>query len=590
MPVRRLVATTVEATRILRAAAGPELALLVVLQLLGAVALAGQLLLGKRLVDQLSDDAGDLLRQVAWPLAGLAVCTIVAAGAVAVVAERQRFVMELVQRHLEERIIGVVVGVELEELDEPNFHDRLRRAIASYVNQPYDLVNGVVGAVGACVGVLAIAVVLLPISPWMLPLVLLAALPLGWASTRNSRDLYRRYRELAKLDRQREHLTEVLTTPRPAAEIRLFGAEHYLLPRYRKLYDERVATVRQLSRERSLRLVAVQVLVALFGVGVLAVLIGLTARGHLTVAEAGLAAIAVQQLLQRLRLASSSVGSMHEASLFLGDLTSFLDTPTRPTTVSRASTSRPRGGLALDSVHFTYPGTQREVVHDLSLHIGPGEVVALVGPNGAGKSTVAKLLCGLYAPTQGTIGHRVAAGVEPLERVDLRREVTAVFQDFARYALTARDNIALADYRRADDETALRKAAQEAGVAHIIESLPYGYDTILSRAFEHGTDLSVGQWQRVALARALFRTAPFLVLDEPTAAADAASERAFLDQLRATCADRGVLLITHRLSTARRADRTYVMQEGRIVESGTHDELSGAEGPYSELNRLHSGL
>ena len=564
--------------------------MIVSLQILGAITLALQLLLGKQLLDQLGDDTPGLLWHVAWPLVGLTVCTVIAAAAQALATERQRLLMELVQRHLEERIINVVVGIELQELDDPHFHDRLRRAMTSYVDRPYDLVNGVVSAIGAGVGVLAIGAVLLPVSPWLLPVVLLAAIPLGWASTRNSTALYRRYRELATLDRQRAHLTEVLTTPRPAAEVRLFGAERYLLPRYRALYDERVATIRRLSRERSARLIIVQVGVAVFGMAVLAALIQLTATGRITIAEAGLAVIAVYQLLQRLRLASSSAGSIHESSLFLGDLTAFLETPTRHPDVAQTSTERPTSPLVMENVQFTYPGTERSVLHDVSLYVAPGEVVALVGPNGAGKSTVAKLLCGLYAPTRGEIGHRDTHGLDVLERTELRSEVTAVFQDFARYALSARDNIALADYRRASDDEALRKATEQAGIGHLIETLPFGYDTILSRAYEHGTDLSVGQWQRVALARALFRTAPFLVLDEPTAAADAASERAFLDQLRTTCGERGVLLITHRLSTARRADRTYVLQDGRIVESGTHDELSRGQGPYSELNRLHSGL
>ncbi len=592
--MRRLVCTGAAAWRIIWDAAPKALKVTIGLQVLAAAALAVQLFLGKELLAALTEpDRRPTLITYAPILLGLAGATIVATAANAVVSEQRRVLIELIQRHLEERIISVVVEVDIEQLDDPQFHDRHQRAMAAFVDRPWDLMNGVVSAVGAVTGIVAIGAVLIPINPWLLPAALLAALPLGWASLRNSRQLYARYRELAMLDRRRGYVRDVLTTPRSAAEVRLFGAEGFFLPLYRSLYDARVRTLWALSRERARRLVTVHVGFALFGVGIVATLIQLTVAGVFTLAEAGLAIVVVQQLLAQLRSANSGAASIHESSLFLPDIISFLETPTSERRSPRTTADLRRASthsLALQNVSFAYPGTRRTVLHEVSMHVDAGEVVALVGPNGAGKSTLVKLLCGLYAPTSGSVAVSGVDGLRPLDRPELSSLVTAVFQDFGRYALSARENIVLGEFERADDDAAVRDAARGAGIASVLERLPDGYDTILSREFEGGTDLSVGQWQRVALARALFRRAPFMALDEPTAASDAANERAFLDSLRRNCGDRGILLITHRLSTARGADRVYVIENGRIVDSGTHTELRERGGLYAELNRLHDGL
>ena len=576
---------------IVRAAAPNELWLMLVLQVIAAVALGAQLNFGKLLLDRMADpDSFNGVADAAGLLSALAVCTLVSVCATAVVTERQRLLEELVQRHLELKIINVVVGVDLRDLDDPVFHDRLQRAQTAFADSPYDIVHGVLAAIGASLGIVTIGAVLGPVNPWLIPVVLLVAVPLGFVTTRNSHALYDRYRQLARHDRFRAQLRNVLTSPAPAAEVRLFAAERFLLPRYRRLRDERAQTLRELCRERTVRSVTAQILVTLFGLGLLVGLIQVTVTGRMSVADAGVSALAVLQLIQRLRAANGSAGSMHESSLFLDDLTSFLDTPVREHPVGQAKRADDDQRLWLDAVDFAYPGARGRVLSGVSMHISRGEVVALVGPNGAGKSTIVKILCGLYEPTSGEVGATDDEGSRCLGQQELRDRVTAVFQDFTRYSLTAYDNIAIADPDRRDDRTAVESAAERAGFAGVVDRLPHGYETMLTRSFDDdGVDLSTGQWQRIALARALFRTAPFIILDEPTAAADAANERAFLDQLRATCGDRGVLLITHRLSTARRTDRTYVLQDGEIVESGTHDELSAGAGLYAELHRLHTG-
>lgn len=579
--------------RLVRLAAGPQLRVTNGLQLASVAALVGQLLLGKALLEGLTgDNRATSVAEMAPVLIGLALCTAVASAASVAGAELRRVLIELVHRHLEERIIEVVVGVDLERLEDPEFHDRHQRAVSAFEDRPWDLVNGITALMGAVLGIGAIAIVVVPIAPWVLLGAIAVAVPAAWISSRTNRDLYERYRAMATLDRQRGYLASVLTAPRSAAEIRLFDAQVALLPRLADLYDRRIGTIRRLSRDRSTRLVSTQVLTALIGVGLVTALIHFSFEGDLSVAELGLAVVGVQQILQRLRTANSGLTSLHESTLFLDDLTQFLGlaTPDRGSAPAGPGSPSEATSLSLEHVSFAYPGTDRGVLEDISLELRKGQVIALVGPNGAGKTTLVKLLCGLYPPSSGTIlGEDPMTGQKhELGRATLHGLVTAVFQDFGRYALTVRDNITIADPPLAHDDARLHDAARQGGALELVESLPQGFDTILSREYEGGVELSVGQWQRMALARAYFRRAPFVLLDEPTAAADALNERLFFEETRRHSNERGVLLITHRLSSAKQADVIYVLDRGRIVEVGDHDALVRSDGLYAEMLRLQT--
>jgi ATP-binding cassette subfamily B protein len=238
-------------------------------------------------------------------------------------------------------------------------------------------------------------------------------------------------------------------------------------------------------------------------------------------------------------------------------------------------------------VTFSYAGARGPALRDVSLELAPGEVVALVGENGSGKTTLAKLLAGLYVPEGGRV---MLDGLDTAsaDADQLRRRVAVIFQDFMRYALPARENVGLGRHERLGDEERVRAAARVAGAHEDLERLPQGYDTVLGPAFAGGTDLSHGQWQRVALARALFRDAPFVILDEPTAALDARAEHDLFQRIRELLAGRTVLLISHRFPSVRMADRIHVMHAGRIVESGTHDDLIARDSRYAELFRLQA--
>jgi ATP-binding cassette subfamily B protein len=242
--------------------------------------------------------------------------------------------------------------------------------------------------------------------------------------------------------------------------------------------------------------------------------------------------------------------------------------------------------VEVDRVSFTYPGSRRPALNDVSIRIDAGEIIALVGENGSGKTTLAKLLAVLYEADSGSIRWD-GADIRGFDRAGLRRAIAIIFQDFIRYELTARENIS-AGRGGAGDDAAIAAAAHQAGADRFLEELPLGYDTILSKQFKGGRDLSLGQWQRVALARAFYRDAPFVILDEPSSALDPRAEHDLFARIRTLLAGRTVLFISHRFSTVRSADRIYVMGNGRIVEQGTHDELMAHGGSYAELFTLQA--
>jgi ATP-binding cassette subfamily B protein len=307
-------------------------------------------------------------------------------------------------------------------------------------------------------------------------------------------------------------------------------------------------------------------------------------QGQIGVGDFVLYSGAVFLIQDSIRSVLDNAGALHDAQLHVSNISEFLrlEAPMPARDGGWPVPATWRHGLELRDVSFRYPGTERDVLRGVSFTLRPGETLALVGHNGAGKTTLVKLLCRLYDPTAGHIlldGH-------DLREYDLaawRRHVSAVFQDYAHYQFTAGENIGLADLARVDDQGAIRAAATKAGADDVLASLPHGLDTPLGRQFEGGVELSIGQWQKVALARAFFRDAPLHVLDEPTAALDAQAEYEVYRRFRDLTRGRTTVLISHRFSTVRMADRILVLQEGRIVEEGPHETLVQAAGVYADL-------
>jgi ATP-binding cassette, subfamily B, bacterial len=485
-------------------------------------------------------------------------------------------------------VLDVATAVDLEAYDSPDFHDRMQRALYAG-GRPFQITQALLQLGASLATLVGLVAVLLLLQPLLLPTLLLTLLPLLLAASAFSRDFRAFSMEFSGHERRRQYVRGLLTADDSAKELRAYGLAAYVRGLARSLFDRRMAELWRMARRGSARSLIGSVASAL----AVAVTIGVMAwfvldRG-MSVATATAAAIAVVGLAPQLSSLAFAVGQLYENALFLEDLRAFRALlpsvlQARPAAPAPASFET----LRVEDVRFTYPGSDRPALDAVSLTIRRGEVVALVGENGSGKTTLAKILSGLYRPQSGRVcwdGVDVS-GVDPEQ---LRRGIAVLFQDFGQYRFPVADNIGLGRVEAIGDRPHIEQAARRAGADEFIARLPRGFDTMLGKMFEGGEDLSVGQWQRIALARAFFRDAPFVILDEPTAALDARAEHALFESIRTLFADRTVLLISHRFSSVISADRILVLDGGRLIEQGTHAELIDADGLYAELFTLQAG-
>jgi ATP-binding cassette subfamily B protein len=570
-------------------AAGPrELATVAGVELVSAVGLAVAVLLGRDVLEALvqAEQTGAGWESFLPELVALAVLSVLLTVAQALVGRQHQMLMELTTHEAQARILDVTAAVELAAYDDPAFHDRAARAQAGAM-RGQQVVHGLIGLLQASAGTLGGIIALAAIQPVLLPVAALALLPAMIVSGRRADAFYRFAFGLTPADRERGYLMQLLTERDSAKEVRAMGLPGYLRRRWDRLYAARIEELRTVTRRQLRWSLFAALASALVIGGTLGVLIALALGGELSLASAAAAAGAMILIGQRLAYAGFSSEALLESAMFIEDYLAFVKDAPAPPHGARDGGARRMGDVVAEDVWFTYPSGETPALRGVSLRIEPGEVVALVGANGSGKTTLAKLLGALYVPDHGRV---LLHGLDTAtaDRAALRRDVAVVFQDFLRYALPARDNIALGRHERYDDEAAIRAAAERAGADRDIEALAHAFDTQLGPVFFGGVDLSLGQWQKIALARVFFRDAPFVILDEPTAALDARAEHELFARIRELFEDRSVLLISHRFSTVREADRIHVLDNGTVVEAGSHDELMVRGGLYSELFSLQA--
>ena len=555
-----------------------------VFQILGALMATSLVLASKLAVDALlaaqrgTANAGTMVPIILL----IAVVTAVSSASAAMQTQQQRLLGEYVSCAAWERMLDVTGRVSLEYFESPRFFEQLKRVEFNAISRPVTVTTAIFGLLGGVLGAAGLFVALLTIEPLLVPLLLIAGVPalvLTRFAAKTEFGFAVRYTPTLRI---RDYLRSVLAGREAAKEVRAFGTERALRARHDVASARLLHGVRGQVRRRQRYAVAVVACSSIVLAATLGLLLYFVADGRMSIAGAGAAVVAVRLLSSRLDQLVSSVGTLFESSVFLEDLERFLALSVETDSAGTGSAAPHRREIALSAVSYTYPGSDRPAVEGVDLRIGAGEVVALVGENGSGKTTLAKLIAGLYAPTGGRLDTR------ELEPADVRRSVAVIFQDFVRYQLSALENIGLGEPDHVEDEQAARAAAVQAGAASFLDTLPLGYHTILSREYADGRDLSVGQWQRVALARAFRRDAPLVVLDEPTAALDPRAEHALFADVRRLLQGRSALLISHRFSSVRSADRIYVMESGRIVESGCHNDLMASEGLYSELFQLQA--
>lgn len=481
------------------------------------------------------------------------------------------------------------IEIDLSYYENSEYHDTLHRAQLEAPHRPTRIVNGIATVVQSGISLIAVMALVLSFH-WSVALILLAAgIPGMFVRVQYSRRLYRLQRHQTTTQRRTRYFNAILTTEPYAKELRLFGLGNL----FRKRFSELARRVRQerlqLVARRSVLEFVAQVFAVAAVFGIFLVVARRTLSGELTIGDMVMYFGAFQRAQDFLRDFLGGLAGLYDDNLFLTDLNTFL---TLEPNVAEPAKPVPfplpmRHGIRVDHLHFRYPGSSRVVLEDISFDIRPGEHVALVGENGSGKTTLVKLLCRLYDPASGSI---TIDGVDlrAMQTVALRNEIAVVFQDYARYHLTARENVWLGNVSLPPESPDVERAAAQTGADRIIDRLPNRWETILGKQFDQGMELSIGEWQKVALARAFLRDSQIIVLDEPTASLDARAEAEVFERFHELTRGRTAILISHRLSTVRMADRIFVMRGGRIVESGAHDDLVEQGGAYAELFELQA--
>jgi ATP-binding cassette, subfamily B, bacterial len=476
------------------------------------------------------------------------------------------------------------ISLDLSYYENPQYYDTLHRAQHDGPYRPTKIVNGLTRILQNGVS-LAAMVALLFMFHWAVGVLLfVSTIPGVVAQVVHARRQYEWQKKRTHEERRASYLSNILTIDAFAKEIRLFDLGNFFADSFNSLRNILRREKLTLSWKKNIAEFLAQLFATVIVMGCLLLIALRALQGSITIGDMVMFYQAFQRGIGYLKDLLTSIASLYEDNMFVTHFFEFLDIKNRitdpplPVAVPHSFLQ----GITLENVSFSYPGQRGKVLQNISLNIGAGEVVALVGANGAGKSTLVKLLCRLYEPDSGKI---TMEGVELNDYAvkDLRRHISVVFQDFVRYYMTVRENIRLGDITIPTASGKIEEAAAKANADAFIEKLPHGYDTLLGRWFNGGEEISLGEWQKIVLARSFLRDAPFVILDEPTSSLDIQTEFHLYTKFRQLIAGHSALLISHRFSTVRMADRIYVLRDGKVAESGTHRQLMDLDGIYADM-------
>ena len=491
-------------------------------------------------------------------------------------------------RHISVRIMHHASRLDLASYEDPLFHDKLERARVQATDR-LGMVQQLGRLVQQVITTATLAASILLFSPWLLLVLIACVIPAFLGESHFAFLGYAQAFRQTPVKRQIDYLRFLGASKDSAKELKLFGLSKYLTDRFKKLSDDIFVQNVALAKRRLFASALLSLLTTIGYYGAYAYVILETLQGKMTVGTLTFLTGAIAGASANLQMIFSTFSSIADQSLFLTDLLEFF--AVRPTVYSKPNalkTPRPiREGIEFREVSFSYPGSDRPILRNLNLFLKPDERIALIGENGEGKTTIVKLLTRLYDPTAGQI---------LLDGIDLREydlddyasNIAVIFQDFMRYDMTAWENIAVGQIGARENLAQVELAARKSLAEGVIKKLPKGYDQMLGRRFETGVDLSGGEWQKVALARAYLRDAQILVLDEPTAALDARSEHEVFERFAELTKGKMALLISHRFSTVKMADRIVVLEKGVIAEQGRHEQLMAHGGRYAEMFELQA--
>lgn len=503
-------------------------------------------------------------------------------------AAHQALMRALLGQKVNVMILEKAQTLSLAQFEDSEFYDKLTRARREASTRPLALVNKTFSLLQNAISLLSFAFLLIQFSPWALLLLFIGALPVFVAEAKFSGDAFQIFRRRSPETRAQMYLETVLAREDTIKEVKLFQLGPLLLERYQGIFKTLFKEDRKLILRREIWGFFLGLLGTLAFYAAYAWVVIDTVLGQITLGDMTMYLLVFKQGQTAVSSCLTSISGMYEDNLYLSNLYEYLEQPVPLASGTALVGEKPGDGLRFEKVHFTYPGATRAAIQDLSLHLKPGESLALVGENGSGKTTLIKLMTRLYDPDQGRI-LLDGTDLKDWQPTRLRQRIGVIFQDFVRYQFLVGENIGMGDVSAFSDTQRWEKAARSGMADRFIDEMKEGYQTQLGRWFKGGQELSGGQWQKIALARAFMREqADILVLDEPTAAMDAEAEAQMFEYFRQHTKDRMVILISHRFSTVRRADQILFIEKGQVLERGNHAELMAQEGRYAELFNLQA--